>query len=60
MHPFAQLAWLLPAPENFSERAKAIRAASSDATHELRALASHALEVPRPKICRESGNQTHA
>ncbi|MGB5021116.1 HAD-IIIC family phosphatase [Sphingorhabdus sp.] len=35
----------MPAPENFSDRVKAIRAASGDVTDELRALAGHALNA---------------
>jgi FkbH-like protein len=45
MNPFSQLDWLLPAPPNFSDQVKAIRAKAGDASAELRALASHALNA---------------
>ena len=45
MYPHAQLDWLLPAPPNFSECVKAIRAQSGDTSAEIRALANHALNA---------------
>lgn len=45
MYPYTQLDWLLPAPPNFSERVKAIRAHTGDASAEIRALAGYALNA---------------
>ena len=45
MYPYAQLDWLLPAPPNFSEHVKAIRAKAGDTSADTRALANHALNT---------------
>lgn len=45
MNLHAQLDWLLPAPPNFSEHVKAIRAMTGDTSAEIRALANHALNA---------------
>ena len=45
MNLHAQLDWLLPAPPNFSEHVKAIRAKTGDTSAEIRALANHALNA---------------
>lgn len=45
MDIYAQLGWLLPAPGNFSEAVKAVRAEAGDATAAIRALAQHGLNA---------------
>jgi FkbH-like protein len=45
MNIFTQLGWLLPAPENFGETVKSIRAGDDDGTAAVRALAQHALNA---------------
>jgi FkbH-like protein len=44
MEPIADLCWLPPAPDDFAARAKALRAADSDISAALRALATFRLD----------------